>query len=156
VTAPGGSSAFVSGIAVAGASDSGPTTYDLFTLTLTSSSLSNLTFYVLAGNTDQDNPYNTAIGVSSDGGATVTASFTEPDLGSTTPQADFVAFSITGATVGDTFDFYATTPGEGNGYDAYIGGVTVGTVAAPEPGTLGLMGAGLTGLWLRRRRRPRA
>ena len=152
VTAPGGSSSFISGIAYQGAS--GPTTADLFTLTLGSNSLSSFTFYVLVGNTDQDGPYDTGIGVSADGGAAVTASVTEPNIGVAGAQNQFIAFLVTGAMTGDTFTFSASTPDAGSESDLHIGGVTVDESApAPEPGLLAILRVGLTGLWLRRRKR---
>jgi hypothetical protein len=146
VIAPGGVTAFVTGISYAAPGD-GPS--DLVTLSFGNAGPSAFTFYVLYGNTDRNAVQTTSIGVSSNGGIPASVLVTDTAV----PTNNFLSFSVAGAMLGDTFTFSATSFGPDQ---AYIGAITVSAILdAPEPSSMAILGAGLVGgMFLRRRHRP--
>lgn len=144
--APGGASSFTSSEKYYGAATQ--TSFGTFTTTL-----SDFTIYLL---TDNSYFYDTAVGLSVDGGGVVSVALS----GTTNNTNVFVSFHVTGATSTDVFTIYATgknqaLPTTGTANRVALGGFTFqpDTAVTPEPDSLVLLGTGLLGaLGVARRR----
>jgi len=146
--APGGSANFQPGIIYG--SDTNVSD-NLFKLTLNSSAIQSLNIYIDFGVTDLNAVNDHSITVTANGGSSATVG----GIVDTRSTNNFMAFSVTGLSLGATLEF------SGIGARPYIAGVTFdinGTAAGasativPEPGSVLLLGgAMLATLGLRRR-----
>jgi hypothetical protein len=149
--APGGSTAFTTGLGEEVVSGNSITA-NIATFQLNAGVNQAFSLYVLFGNTDGNEVADQSIGVSANGGTTVTTSVTD-----TIATNDFLRFDVSGANAGDTFTIVATSAatdhfGDNSKVQPYAGGVTFGALV-PEPSTgcsLAFAVAGLLG-WRRRR-----
>jgi hypothetical protein len=146
ITAPGGSSAFYTGLAYPDDDSEGvPTEFASFS----PDTAGDFTVWILDSNSDANDLLNRTVGLGVNGGTQVATEACGDGANGGCPNQmvnEFTEYSVTGALPTDVFQVYATSTGERPSLGGVtFSGITASTPAVPEPSSLALLGTGLVG-----------